>query len=96
MKKTSLFLISIPLFVGMMKLLQKSKADLQFLTNHEQKILNLIALGYNDKEIADLLHTSERGIQKYESNVLRKMNQHDISSAIKYALEKGLLRITYA
>ena len=96
MKKVSLFLISIPLFFGMVRLLQKLKADHQFFTDHEQKILNLIAVGYNDNEIAELLHTSERSIQKYQSNVLRKMNMNDISSAIKYGLEKGLLSITYA
>jgi DNA-binding NarL/FixJ family response regulator len=76
--------------------IQKSKADLQFFTHQEQETLNLIALGYKDNEIAELLHSSERSIQKYQTNVLRKMNLHDISSAIEYALEKGLLRIICA
>ena len=35
-------------------------------------------------------------IQEWESNILRKTNLPDISSAIQYALEKGLLGITYA
>lgn len=96
MKTFSLFLISITLFCGVIKLLKKSKADLRFFTQQEQEILNLIAVGYRDNEIAELVHTSERSIQKYKSNVLRKMNMHDISSAIQYALEKGLLSITYA
>jgi DNA-binding NarL/FixJ family response regulator len=96
MKKVSLFLISIPLFFRMIKLVQKSKGDHHFLTHKEQEILNLIAVGCKDKEIAELLHSSERSIQKYESNALRKMNMNDLSSAIKYALEKGLLSITYA
>ncbi len=96
MKKFSLFLISITLFLGMVKLLQKTKDNLQLFTHREQEILKLIAVGYNDNEIAGLLHMSERIIQQYESNILRKTNANDISKVIQYALEKGLLRIDYA
>jgi DNA-binding NarL/FixJ family response regulator len=96
MKKFSLFVISVTLFWGMIKLLQKTKDNLQLFTHQEQKILNQIAVGYNDNEIAGLLHTSPRSIQQCESNILSKTNLPDISSAIQYALEKGLIRITYA
>ena len=96
MKKLSLFIISVTLFRGIIKLLQKSKNNLQFFTHQEYEILNLIAMGCNDNEIAELLHMSERSIQQYESNILRKTNVNDISNAIQYALEKGLLRIDYA
>ena len=96
MKKFSLFLISVTLFLGMLKLLQKTKDNLQLLTQREQEILNQIAVGYNESEIAGLRHRSERSIQQYESNILRKTNLPDISSAIQYALEKGLIKITYA
>jgi len=96
MKKFSLFLISATLILGMVKLLQKRKDNLQFFTPQEQEILNQIALGYNENEIAGLRHRSERSIQQCESNILRKTNLPDISSAIQYALGKGLIRITYA
>jgi len=96
MKKVSLFLISVTLFWGMIKLLQKTKDNHQLFTQREQEILNQIAVGYKDNEIAGLLHTNERSIQQCESNILRKTNLPDISSAIQYALEKGLVRLTYA
>jgi len=96
MKKFSLFLISVALLLGTVKLLQKRKNNLQLFTQQEQEILNQIAVGYNENEIAGLRHRSERSIQQCESNVLRKTNLPDISSAIQYALEKGLIRITYA
>lgn len=96
MKKFSLFLISVTLFSGMIKLLQKTKDNLQLFTQREQEILNQIAVGYNENEITGLLHRSERSIQQCESNILRKTNLPDISSAIQYALEKGSIRITYA
>jgi DNA-binding NarL/FixJ family response regulator len=96
MKKFASFLISVTLFMGMIKLLQKTKDDLQLFTQREQEILNDIAVGYNENEIAGLLHTNQRSIQLCESNILKKTNLPDISSAIQFALEKGLIRITYA
>jgi DNA-binding NarL/FixJ family response regulator len=95
-KNFSLFLIPVILFWGMIKLLQKTKDNPQLFTHREQEILNQIAVGYNENEISGLLHTSERSIQQCESNILRKTNLPDISSAIQYALEKGLVGITYA
>ena len=96
MKKLPAFLISIAVFWGVVKLLQKPRAKLQVFTHREQEILNLIATGYMDNEIADLLHTSETIIEKHKSNILGKMKVHDVSSAIENALEKGLVNITYA
>ena len=96
MKRLPLSLISVTLFWGMIKLLQKTKDNLQPFTQQEQKILNQIALGYNDNEVAGFLHTTLGSIQQCESNILSKTNLPDISSAIQCALEKGLIRITYA
>jgi DNA-binding NarL/FixJ family response regulator len=53
-------------------------------------------VGYSDVEIAQILHSNVRRIQKNQSNVLRKLNLPDISSAIQYALEKGWVNITCA
>ena len=74
----------------------ETKDDFQVFTHRELEILNLIAGGYNDNEIAGLFHTNKRIIQQYKSNILRKTNLPDISSAIRYALGKGLVRINYA
>jgi DNA-binding NarL/FixJ family response regulator len=95
MKKLSLFLISITVLCGAAKLLLTSKAKSPFFDDRDQEILNLIALGYGDNEIARLFHTSVRRILKYQLNILRKMNLHNISSAMEYALDKGLVRIAY-
>jgi DNA-binding NarL/FixJ family response regulator len=63
MKKGSLFLISVTLLWGMMKLLQKTKDNHQVFTQREQAIPNQIAVGYNDNEIASFLRASEKSIQ---------------------------------
>ncbi len=78
------------------KLSQKTNDNSQLFTHRELEVLNLIAVGYNDNEIAGLLHTNGRIIQQDKSNILGKTNLPDISSAIQYALEKELLRIACA
>jgi two-component system response regulator NreC len=96
MEKALFFIISVTLFCAMIHLSQKSKAHVKFLTYKEQEILKLISVGYSDVEIAQILHSNVRRIQKNQSNVLRKLNLPDISSAIQYALEKGWVNITCA
>ena len=55
MKKVSLFLISVALFGGMIKLLQKTKDNHQVFTQREQEIIDHTAIGYKDNEIASFL-----------------------------------------
>ena len=63
MKKGSLFLISVTLLWGMIKLLQKTKDNHQVFNQRQQEILNQIAVGYKDNEIASFLRASEKSIQ---------------------------------
>jgi len=63
MKKVSLFLISVTLLWGMIKLSQKTKDDHQVSTQRKQEVPNQIAAGYNDNEIASFLRASEKSIQ---------------------------------
>jgi DNA-binding NarL/FixJ family response regulator len=98
MKKFLLSLISTHLLRKKMKPSQETetKDNFQVINQRELEVLNLLAAGYNDSEIAGLLHTNERIIYQYKSNILGKTNLPNISSAIQYALQKELLRITCA
>ena len=71
----------------------ESRADLQFFTRREREILNLIAEGYKDKEIADDLDISVRAVEKFLDNLMRKWNLRNRSSVIDYAFEKGLINV---
>ncbi len=73
-----------------------AKDNFQLLSQRELEIQNLLAAGHNDNEIAGLLHTNERIIYQYKSNILGKTNLPDISTAIQYGLQKELLRTTCA
>ena len=70
---------------------RQSKEDSQILTLRERAILNLIAEGYKNEEIANELYMSEKVVIKNQVNLMRKLNAPDVSSIIIYALEKGLI-----
>jgi DNA-binding NarL/FixJ family response regulator len=75
---------------------RESKVNLKLFTRRELEILNLVAEGYQDNEIAEKLHIRVGSVGKHESNVIKKVGVSDLSSVVKYALENRLICITYA
>jgi DNA-binding NarL/FixJ family response regulator len=70
---------------------RQSKEDSQFFTPRERAILNLMAEGYKNKEIANVLYMSEKTVIENLIHLMRKLNAPSVSSIIVYALEKGLI-----
>lgn len=62
------------------------------LTSREREILKLVAEGYKNKEIADFLCISVKTAEKHRSNLMRKLNLHNVSAVTAFAIEKGLIR----
>ncbi len=73
-----------------------SKVHFKLFTPREVEILNLVAIGYQESEIAEKLRIRVRSVGKHEINVLKKLHVPDISSAVKHALEERIIQITYA
>ena len=69
------------------------KVNPPIITRREQSVLDLIAEGYKNQEIADELYMSEKTVRGTQANLMRKWNAPDISSVIDYALEEGLISI---
>jgi len=61
------------------------------LTQREREILKLIAEGYKNKDIADYLCISVKTTEKHRSNLMKKLNLHNISALTTFAIEKGLI-----
>ena len=64
-----------------------SKKDIDELTEREKDILNLIAKGLNNKEIARTLYISEGTVKNYISSIYDKTGINDRSKIMLYALE---------
>jgi len=67
------------------------KEDPQIFTPHERSILNLIAEGYKNQEIANELYMSEEAVREKQLSLMRKLNAPNVSSVIVCALKKGLI-----
>jgi DNA-binding NarL/FixJ family response regulator len=61
------------------------------LTQRERELLKLIAEGYKNKDIADYLCISVKTAEKHRSNLMKKLNLHNISALTTFAIEKGLV-----
>jgi len=62
-----------------------------FLTEREREILQLVAEGHSTKEIAAKLGISAKTVDNHRTNLMRKLNIHDVASLTRHALERGLL-----
>ncbi|WRH68565.1 MAG: response regulator transcription factor [Planktothrix sp. GU0601_MAG3] len=60
------------------------------LTPREQSVLDLVAKGLMNKEIARDLETSVRNVEKYVSRLFTKTGTNSRTELVRYALEHGL------
>lgn len=60
------------------------------LTPREQSVLDLVAKGLMNKEIAKQLSTSVRNIEKYVSRLFSKTGTNSRTELVRFALEHGL------
>ena len=63
------------------------------LTPREREIVKLIAEGYTNQQIADILHRSVKTIESHRANILRKLGIHDTIELVKYAVRRKLIEI---
>lgn len=61
------------------------------LTPREQSVLNLVAKGLMNKEIARELETSVRNVEKYVSRLFSKTTTNSRTELVRFALEHGLV-----
>lgn len=67
------------------------KADL--LTTRERELLECVASGLANKEIADRLSISERTVKNHLTNIFKKIDVHDRTQAALFAVREGLKRL---
>jgi len=69
----------------------KGQSAWETLTQREREILKLIAEGYKNKEIADTLCISQKTVEKHRTNLMTKLNLHNVAALTSFAIEKGLV-----
>ena len=61
------------------------------LSTREKEILQLLASGKTNREIAELLFISVATVETHRNNVFQKLHLHSLAELILYAVRKGLI-----
>ena len=69
----------------------KTETTWDTITQREREVLKLLAEGYQNKEIAELLHISVKTVEKHRANIMGKLDLHNAAALTAYAIEKGLV-----
>jgi DNA-binding NarL/FixJ family response regulator len=64
------------------------------LTTREAEVLQLIAEGFSNKQIASELNISIKTVEKHRQQVMNKLNIHDVAGLTRYAISKGMVERT--
>ena len=64
---------------------------LDHLTGRQREILQLIAEGKSTKEMAYLLSVSVKTVETHRSQLMDRLDIHDIAGLVRYALRAGLV-----
>jgi RNA polymerase sigma factor (sigma-70 family) len=64
---------------------------LALLTPREREVLKLVAAGLTSKEIAQHLGISYRTVEVHRLNLMRRLNVHDVTALVRFAVGAGLL-----
>ncbi len=66
-------------------------SELDKLTAREREVLQLIAEGHTTKEVASLLDISVKTADSHRTNVMSKLDIHDVASLTRFAIQQGLI-----
>jgi DNA-binding NarL/FixJ family response regulator len=68
-----------------------SPSGVERLTAREREVLQLIAESYSTKQIAAKLNVSVKTADNHRTNLMRKLDIHDVASLTRYAIQVGLV-----
>jgi two-component system response regulator NreC len=70
---------------------QGAEDTYELLTNREREILQLLAEGRTNKEVAAMLNLSLYTVETHRTHILQKLNLHSVPELILYAVRKGII-----
>ena len=70
-----------------------AESDKPDLSSREFQVLNLIAHGYSNKQIAYELQIAEHTIKNHVSNILIKLGVQDRTEAVSMAIQRGIIHL---
>jgi DNA-binding NarL/FixJ family response regulator len=71
---------------------QAKKPDTEKLTMRQREVLQLLAEGRPMKEVADILHVTERTVAFHKYTIMEQLGVKTTAELVQYALEHGMLK----
>jgi len=65
--------------------------DEEELTPREEEIVKLVAEAHTTRQIAEILHLSEKTVENHRGNAMRKLGMRDRVELVRYAIRRGLI-----
>ena len=69
----------------------KVQDSYDLLTDREKEVLQLLAEGKTNKEVAALLNLSPYTVESHRTNLMQKLNLHNTAEIVLYAVRKNLI-----
>lgn len=66
------------------------------LSTREREVLQLIAEGKNVKEVGSILSISAKTAESHRTNIMQKLQIHELAGLVRYAIRVGLVRADHA
>ncbi len=70
---------------------KKKEEGFEDLSQREVDVIKLMARGYNNRQIAEILFISEHTVKVHIRNIFRKIGVADRTNAVLWALDRGLV-----
>lgn len=64
----------------------------ELLTEREAEVLQLLAEGKSNKEVAGVLQLSPYTVESHRANLMQKLNLHNTAEIVLYAVRKGVIK----
>jgi DNA-binding NarL/FixJ family response regulator len=71
--------------------IEAEDAGQDILTDREREVLQLVAEGRTNQEIAEMLGLSVNTVQTHRMHLMQKLHMHDRSELVKYAIQAGMI-----
>jgi two-component system, NarL family, response regulator NreC len=72
--------------------IQKNRSS-DGLSPREREVLQLIAEGYSNRQISEIMSISIKTVQTHRMNLMAKLDLHDRADLIKYAIQRKIIDI---
>ena len=70
---------------------EKSSRLVIELTGRQRQILQLIAEGKQNKEIAEILNVSVKTVEFHRGRLMTKLGAHTVAELTRFAIEEGVI-----